>query len=188
VGAFFRADGAFLDYGGGTGMLVRMMRDKGFDFNWLDAHGENQFAQGFEASEGASYELVTAFEVFEHFPDPLASVREVMSFSKNILFSTNLLPRSHPLPGDWWYYALDSGQHVSIFTKRSLQLLGTRLGLQYCTNGISMHMLTPKPVSQAVFGIVTLPPVAAVLGPLLGIGRRSLLADDYFRLTGRSLR
>ena len=56
----------FLDYGGGYGVFVRMMRDLGFYFFWHDKYCQNIFAQGFEADENSSYsyELVTAFEVF----------------------------------------------------------------------------------------------------------------------------
>jgi len=31
---YFDADGAFLDYGGGYGLVVRLMRARRFDFRW----------------------------------------------------------------------------------------------------------------------------------------------------------
>ncbi len=51
-------------------MFVRLMRDNGFDFYRSDRQCENLFAKGFEASldVSPSYELLTAFEVFEHLP------------------------------------------------------------------------------------------------------------------------
>jgi hypothetical protein len=39
-----------LDYGGGHGAFVRMMRDLGFDFLWFDKYAENLFAIGFEGA------------------------------------------------------------------------------------------------------------------------------------------
>ena len=47
---FFLYDykGKFLDYGGGYGVFVRLMRDVGFDFYWQDKHTENLFAKEFE--------------------------------------------------------------------------------------------------------------------------------------------
>lgn len=48
---FFNKDGKFLDYAGGYGILVRLMRDYGFDFYWYDKYAENIFAKGFEHKE-----------------------------------------------------------------------------------------------------------------------------------------
>ena len=45
---FFDKNGKFLDYGGGYGVFVRLMRDIGFDYYWQDKYRENLFAQGFE--------------------------------------------------------------------------------------------------------------------------------------------
>src|ERR1700740_257975 len=36
-----------LDFGGGHGMLVRMMRDRGFQFHWQDRYASNDYARGF---------------------------------------------------------------------------------------------------------------------------------------------
>jgi len=41
----------FLDYAGGYGLFVRIMRDKGFDFYWKDSYCQNIFAQHFVAME-----------------------------------------------------------------------------------------------------------------------------------------
>src|SRR5688500_8616559 len=48
ISFFIDGDGTFLDYGGGNGMLVRLMRDRGFDFRWHDKYAENLFANGLE--------------------------------------------------------------------------------------------------------------------------------------------
>ena len=66
ISVFFNYKDRFLDYGGGNGMFVRLMRDKGFNFFWQDQYTKNQFAQGFENYVEGKYELLTAFEVFEH--------------------------------------------------------------------------------------------------------------------------
>ncbi len=51
IACLFRQDGRFLDYGGGYGVLVRLMRDQGYDFYRFDPHCANLFAQGFDAPE-----------------------------------------------------------------------------------------------------------------------------------------
>ena len=71
--AFFDRSLRFVDYGGGYGLFVRMMRDKGFAFNLYDIFCENIFAKGFEVEPELSgkYELLTEFEVYEHLVYPL---------------------------------------------------------------------------------------------------------------------
>lgn len=45
---FFRRDGKFVDYAGGRGIFVRLMRDIGFDFEWCDLYAKNLFAEYFD--------------------------------------------------------------------------------------------------------------------------------------------
>src|ERR1043166_4375917 len=70
--ALFDCNRQFVDYGGGYGLFVRVMRDAGFDFYNFDKYSPNLFARTFEAVEKPDrpYELATAFEVFEHLPRP----------------------------------------------------------------------------------------------------------------------
>jgi len=72
----FDRRGRFLDAAGGYGIFTRLMRDIGFDFYWTDKYSPNLTARGFEAEAGpgAPYTAVTAFEVMEHLPDPVAFV------------------------------------------------------------------------------------------------------------------
>ena len=109
--------GNYLDYGGGNGMFVRMMRDRGFDFYWYDKFAVNHFATGFEADDSAQYSLLTAFELFEHLENPLDEIEKMFNYSRNIIFSTRLLPRWKIEPSQWWYYALETGQHISFYSK-----------------------------------------------------------------------
>jgi hypothetical protein len=68
IAAFFDIHGKYIDYGGGYGLFVRMMRDKGFDFYLLDKHCDNIFSHNFEVADSGTdrYELLTSFEVLEN--------------------------------------------------------------------------------------------------------------------------
>ena len=149
----FNHNAKFLDYGGGYGVFVRMMRDFGFDFYWHDKYCKNIFSQGFEADENSSYsyELVTAFEVFEHFVKPLEDIQKIFKFSRNILFSTKLLPAKNPKPSEWWYYALDEGQHISIYTSKALSIIAEKFNLNFYSNGDSLHLFTDKEIQPPIF-------------------------------------
>jgi hypothetical protein len=99
----FDKDASFIDYGAGYGLLVRLMRDRGFDFCWRDLHCENLFAKHFVAKPVMKFELLTAFEVFEHLDDPLSEIQTVRT-SDNLLFSTLLVPERVQIASDWWYF------------------------------------------------------------------------------------
>ena len=167
----------FLDFGGGTGMLVRMMRDEGFDFRWLDAYCENQFAQDFEAQPGTAFELLTAFEVLEHFEEPREALREMMQHSGQVLLGTYLLPEPCPKPGDWWYYGLDHGQHISLFSRAALESLAAGAGARLYTNGVNLHLIARRPVPEWRFRLANRKAAQALLAPLFR--RQSLLQDDF---------
>ncbi len=149
IAHLFNREGRFLDYGCGYGLFVRLMRDAGFDFYGYDKFCDNLFYHGFEAQEDANetYDLVTAFEVFEHFVEPQTELQNILKFSKNILFSTELLPPNNPKPTEWWYYVPNEGQHISIYTSKSLALLAKDFDLNLYTMGSSFHLLTAEKIS-----------------------------------------
>ncbi len=153
IAKLFNPEANFLDCGGGYGLFVRLMRDINYKFFWQDKYCENIFAQGFEANlqNAENYEVVTSFEVFEHFVNPIAEISEILKYSKNILFSTELLPDSDPTPEEWWYYAPHEGQHISFYTPKSLSILAERLGLNLYSNGSSLHLLTKSNIQEALF-------------------------------------
>lgn len=133
----------FCDYGGGYGMLVRLMRDKGFRFHWYDPLAKNLFATCCEAVPKffAPYRAVTAIEVFEHLPDPLTTVIEIAKLGSQILFTTELVPEPYPNLKEWWYFGPGNGQHVSFYSRRSLELLAEGLQLSYFELGSNWHVI-----------------------------------------------
>lgn len=112
-------DAVALDFGGGHGVFVRMMRDLGLDFRWYDKHATNEYAVGFEGSPQEPHELLTAFEVVEHLADVRADLDVLFAARPTVVLIGTLLHEGHQ-PG-WWYYLLDSGQHVSFFSRRTME-------------------------------------------------------------------
>lgn len=186
IGAFFSFDGKFIDYGGGYGLLVRLMRDAGFDFYRSDPHCANLLARGFEAEpEGnGTFELLTAMELFEHLADPIVEIERMLGYSRSIFFTTLLLPDPVPHPGEWWYYVPGQGQHISFYSRKSLEVIAERFGLTLVTDGISRHLLTDRRISPLLFSIVSKYKAALLLAPLFR--RKSLVPADYRHITGDS--
>ena len=131
----------FVDFGGGYGLLVRLMRDRGFRFHLHEPLVSNLFARACAAnrSKFAPYRALTAIEVFEHLLDPLAGTAEMAGWSRCIVFTTELCPVVEPSPERWWYFGLEHGQHVSFYTTEALRLMAKRNGLQYFDLGASWH-------------------------------------------------
>ena len=129
------------------------MRDLGLDFYGYDKYCQNIFYQGWEGeiNKQQKYEIITAFEVFEHFINPLAEIENILQHTRNILFSTQLLPSNNPRPKDWWYYALEEGQHISIYTTKALSVIGQKFKLNLYSDGESLHLLTEKSLSHSEF-------------------------------------
>jgi hypothetical protein len=146
--------GKFLDFGGGYGIFTRLMRDRGFNFFWYDKFAENLLSRGFEGSvDNQKYEVVTSFENFEHFSEPKDEILGILKMTDYILFSTELVPsQAIPVsPETWWYFCLEHGQHISLFSEKSLQTLAAKNNLYYVTNGTNLHLLSKVKVSKNIF-------------------------------------
>lgn len=160
IGLAFPGARRFLDFGGGAGLLVRMMRDRGFDFRLQDKYCANIFAGGFEAQPGERFDMVTCMEVAEHMLDPLPAFHELRAMvegagSAAIVVSTELLPKAANRPGEWWYYAPETGQHISFYTEAALQVIAERLQMRVATNGANFHVFSTAPVSRRLLGMIS---------------------------------
>ncbi|MGZ3755145.1 MAG: class I SAM-dependent methyltransferase [Mucilaginibacter sp.] len=147
----FNYKGLFLDYAGGYGLFTRLMRDKGFNFYNTDKFCQNLFAENFDLRdlpENTTFEVVTAFEVFEHLTDPLTEIRQMLQFADNLIFTTELQPATITSVSDWHYFATETGQHVSFYNTQSLKYIADILGYNFYTDGSFIHLFTKKVFNQ----------------------------------------
>jgi hypothetical protein len=119
-----KADSNCLDYGGGHGILVRAMRDHGYDFRWHDRYAANYFARGFEGEPGRRQVLLTCFEVWEHLADVGPDLGRLFAPGHDSLLVGTFLHNGHR--ENWWYYCPEVGQHVAFFSQRTMQFIGQR--------------------------------------------------------------
>ncbi|WP_207536945.1 class I SAM-dependent methyltransferase [Sabulicella rubraurantiaca] len=135
-----------LDYGGGNGLLTRIMRERGYLFDSYDPYFGDRTAE----PEEKSYDLITAFEVFEHSRDPIGTSRDALRFAKPsgaFLASTLTLPNKADI--DWWYIAPRNG-HFSIFTSASLDTCARALGRRVLSLSEGFHLFYAEPPSELV--------------------------------------
>ena len=173
---------SYLDYGGGYGMFVRIMRDAGYDFEWYDRYAENLFAKGHEAVH-EHYDVATAFELAEHLPDPFTDFDQILAWADNCIFTTELISETNPpRVADWWYYGPEHGQHVAFYTRHAIEILAEHYDYHLATWG-GTHVLSKKKVPQWRLKLcLRLPRVISRLRR-----RTSLLPADYEQITGRPL-
>jgi hypothetical protein len=140
--------GMVIDYAGGYGILVRLLRDAGIDARWKDKYCANLLARGFEA-EGNHCDLLTAFEVFEHLVDPVAELRHMLANAPAVLLSTDLITTARTPPLDWWYFGTDHGQHIGFFRISTLETMARMLGCHYRSDGHSTHLFSTAPIPSS---------------------------------------
>jgi hypothetical protein len=149
--------GKVVDYAGGYGFLVRLLRDRGVDALWADPYSQNLVARGFEyEKQNESAVLVTAFEAYEHFVKPVEEMRKLLSISSNLLLTTTLTPLPTPRPSDWWYYGLDHGQHIGFYRVKTLEYLATEFNLHLISDGQSIHFFSKNKYSNQIWKILIL--------------------------------
>jgi hypothetical protein len=174
----FPSEARFVDYAGGTGLFVRLMRDLGFDFQWFDPYCVNVHARGFEyTGDCKKITALTAFEVFEHLESPLFSLREILETTgaDTIVFTTLLYGDFIP-PSNWWYYGFDTGQHIGFYQKRTLQYLARSLKMNfYSFSGI--HMFTKCKNSPLLYAL-KVSSLGKILFQLYKITMKSLTQQD----------
>ncbi len=140
----------FLDYAGGYGLFVRSMRDKGYDFYRQDIYCDNLFANYFDIEDLdiSTFDIVTAFEVFEHLAKPLEEIEGILKFSDHLIFSTEVVPDTPTEIENWVYIAQETGQHVAFYSEKSLKIIADKFGKNYYRKG-NLHIYTDLVFSQA---------------------------------------
>ena len=126
-----------LDYGGGNGALADTLRRDGYTADSFDPFSQHNVRPTGKAN------LLTAFEVMEHVPEPHRTVDDMLSLLEPdgiVLFSTLLQPPDFDQIGlNWWYIGPRNG-HISIYSPLTLEHLFKPKGLSMVSLNGGMHL------------------------------------------------
>jgi len=129
-----------LDYGAGSGVLSKLLNTANFQSASYDPFVDRQVDIG----QLGKFDLITAFEVFEHVPDVAQLMTNLMALlaPDGIVLLSTLLSDNHIQAKtriNWWYASPRNG-HISLFSKKSLFLLAHRYGLNFGSFSEGFHV------------------------------------------------
>ena len=117
-----------IDFGGGTGLFARLMRDLGHNFHSFDKFGSGEFTGAFNLTgiEQSRCSLMTLFEVAEHFAEPAEEWARIFATDPDfVIGSTGLYEGQGP---QWPYLSPESGQHVFFYSFKALEHIARQHG------------------------------------------------------------
>jgi len=180
------SDHKILDWGGGDGLLTRMLRDRGINCYWEDPYCEERYAWPAIAKPDDTFDLVLAVEVFLHIPDPLPVLRQLLDRADVVIFTAVRPPQD--LNQDWWYLMPRTGQHVSFFPQVCCERLARLTNSHYYSDGRFVHAFTRRPLSftarmrissRTIAAVVALVRLLVAYARLLRHHSRSLTPVDH---------
>ena len=115
-----------LDFGGGDGLLCRLMRDYGLNCYVQDKYARPTYAQAYVEPDFSVPDMVTAFEVLEHFARPGEEIVALFRARPKLVLVSTLLYTGQGR--DWWYLSPESGQHVFFYSPDAIRQLAARFG------------------------------------------------------------
>jgi hypothetical protein len=115
-----------VDFGAKDGILCRFLRDHQINCYAYDKYSKPSYVIDFATPPRENIDLLMAFEVLEHFPNPAQNLEEIFSFKpRYFLCSTELYAN---YGSDWWYLATESGQHVFFYSPAAINLIALKYG------------------------------------------------------------
>jgi 2-polyprenyl-3-methyl-5-hydroxy-6-metoxy-1,4-benzoquinol methylase len=130
-----------LDYGGGNGTMTNILNASGWNSTTYD-----KFYHNSKLKSEKCFNLITAFEVFEHvpnIPELMDDLLQYLQLDGVILFSTLINDKKITNPLTWWYACPRNG-HISLFSTVSLNIIASVYDLEYKKITNNLHIFYKK--------------------------------------------
>ena len=148
-----------LDYGGGNGLLSDLVGRSG----WKSSSYDPSVNHNTNVNTLGKFNLITAYEVFEHVPDvnKLASHLSLLLDNDGIILFSTLLSDGNIAKNqrlNWWYASPRNG-HISLFSKRSLTILAKKHNFNLGSFSPAYHLFYRQTIpdwAAHIFKLVTI--------------------------------
>ncbi len=117
-----------VDYGCGSGLMVRTLRDTGIDAWGYDRYSSPRLALGFQTPTYSGFDVVNLCEVVEHFDEPRQYFDDL--FASNpalVVIQTGIAPQ---VTESWDYITPEHGQHIFFLSPATVGWLCQTYGRQ----------------------------------------------------------
>jgi SAM-dependent methyltransferase len=119
-----------LDYGCGSGLLVRLLRDSGLNAWGLDRHSNPRLSLGFQVSDPVGFDVINLCEVIEHFDQPRVALDEIFRANPSlVVVQTGIMGEPDP---SWFYLADFHGQHIFFLTVATINWIASHYKRYVC--------------------------------------------------------
>ncbi|RRS00013.1 glycosyltransferase [Aquabacterium soli] len=147
------ANARVLDYGCGSGLMVRTLRDTGVDAWGYDRYSSPRLALGFQTQTFSGFDVVNLCEVVERFDEPRQHFDALFASNPSlVLIQTVIAPQ---VTESWDYITPEHGQHIFFLAPATVNWLCQTYGRQ--------------PVAVAGFQVLVRPDVAErLIDPVTG--------------------
>ncbi|MBA3462683.1 MAG: class I SAM-dependent methyltransferase [Deltaproteobacteria bacterium] len=134
-----------IDYGSGPGLLVRMLRDVGFEAFAYDPYTPGMLAGGYAGDVTAQHDILVAIETWEHFADPEKELDQMFAPGHDLL-----VVRTQPYRGEgpsWYYFFPETGQHIFFYSHKAREWIAKKYGYSVRSYG-DMSIFSKRPMSR----------------------------------------
>jgi hypothetical protein len=123
------------DFGAGNGYLSKKLKEKKFNVLAYEPfiQKDTYLDKSYYCNTPFNADVLLMVEVFEHFTNAFEEIRRIISDFHNpnlIILTTNLTDNATKPIEEWFYLDPDSG-HFTLWSKKSLTLLGEMFGYKF---------------------------------------------------------
>ena len=133
------------DFGAGNGYLSKLLIDSGFDVLAYEPYLRNHsyLERLYYRDKPFNTDVLLMVEVFEHFTNAFEEIKKILHDFQNpklIIFTTVLTDDADDPIEKWFYLNPDAG-HFTLWSKKSLALLGEMNGYKLVSLDTFLHVL-----------------------------------------------
>jgi hypothetical protein len=130
-----------IDFGAKDGLLCRFLRDHEINCYAYDKYSKPSYVIDFNEPPKEGIDLLMAFEVLEHLPNPAINLDEIFKFNPKYFLCSTILYGGQG--SDWTYLSKETGQHVFFYSPDAINFIAQKYGYQVTQIGFTLFFYKP---------------------------------------------